>query len=279
MSTPPTPGPEDPPTRPVDPIPAASDPARAEPPTTATPAASPAGTRSRWRRVPRVTGRRLIGAGLVVALLLVVGGALALLLIPGGGRGDDGPGRGGPGFAAEERGLPGGPGGFRGEGRGADGPGGPGRWRDGGPWAGRGDGGAAIVGAVRSVGPGTLVVVRDGAGDVAVRTDDRTRARGVTTELSALTPGERVVVRVSGSGADAVATSVETPRAGVTGTVTLLVGARATVVEASGLTSAVDVTALTTKPSVGTRADFTGSAAENGTLLRADQMQTLPEPR
>lgn len=278
---PPTPDPDDPPTRPVDPTPAAAEPARAEPPA---PAASRTG--SRWRRVPRVTGRRLIGAGAVLALL-VAGGVLALLLIPGGGRGD-GPGRGGPGVAAEERGLPDGPGGFRGEGRGegwgerrgADGPGGgPGGRLDGGPGAGRGDGGAAIVGAVRSVGPGTLVVARDGAGEVTVRTDDRTRVRGVTSELSALTPGERVVVRVAGSGADAVATSVVTPRAGVTGTVTLLVGARATVVDASGLASAVDVTALTTKPSVGTRAEFTGTAAGNGTLLRADRMQTLPEPR
>ncbi|MBW0105385.1 hypothetical protein, partial [Pseudonocardia sp. KRD291] len=120
---------------------------------------------------------------------------------------------------------------------------------------------------------------RDGAGDVPIRTDDRTRVGGVTTELTALTPGQRVVVRVSGTGADAVAASVQTPRARLTGTVTSLAGARATVVEASGLTSAVDTTGLTTKPSVGTRAEFGGVAADNGTVLRADEMQTLPEPR
>ena len=88
-----------------------------------------------------------------------------------------------------------------------------------------------------------------------------------------------MVVRVSGTGASAVATSVQTPRAGVTGTVTALAGARATVVHAGGLATAVDVTALTTKPSVGTLAEFTGTPTGNGTVLRADQMRTLPAAR
>jgi hypothetical protein len=70
--------------------------------------------------------------------------------------------------------------------------------------------------------------------------------------------------------------AIQAPKARLTGTVTALAGDRATVVEAGGLTGTVDVSGLTGKPAVGTLALFTGTPAENGTVLKAETSRTLP---
>ncbi|MCU1627152.1 MAG: hypothetical protein JWP64_2101 [Pseudonocardia sp.] len=216
----------------------------------------------------RPSKRWSIGGGAVLAVL-ILGGVVAALVIPGGGHGRGGPRGGDVGLTAAEDDLGGSD--LLGTGPGEDRRGG-GRDRD---TRGTGDD-TLLVGVVKSTASGSLVVTRDGGGDVTVRTDDRTRVRGTATALADLTAGERVVVRVTGTGDTATAVAVQAPKARLTGTVTALTGDRATVVEAGGLTGTVDVSGLTDKPAVGTLALFTGTPTENGTVLKAETSRTLP---
>jgi hypothetical protein len=164
-----------------------------------------------------------------VLAVLILGGVVAALVIPGGGHGRGGSRGGDVGLTAAEDDLGGSD--LLGTGPGEDRRGG-GRDRD---TRGTGDD-TLLVGVVKSTASGSLVVTRDGGGDVTVRTDDRTRVRGTATALADLTAGERVVVRVTGTGDTATAVAVQAPKARLTGTVTALTGDRATVVEAGGLT-------------------------------------------
>ena len=132
-----------------------------------------------------------------------------------------------------------------------------------------------LVGSVAGVANGTLTVTRDGGGEKAVTTDDRTRVRGAgNSAVGDLTAGERVVVRV---GTDNKAIGVLGLRPHVAGTVTALDGDRATVVRGSGLSQVVDVSAVAQKPAVGDLIAAVGTLADDGTTLKAETVRVLPK--
>ncbi|MGQ0482570.1 MAG: hypothetical protein ACT4O0_16285 [Pseudonocardia sp.] len=172
-----------------------------------------------------------------------------------------GGGRMGPGQPAMGPGGMG-PGGFGGEGPG----------RHGGPRALANT--AAITGSVVSVAPDNLVIAADGAGQITIPTDDRTRVRGAGNGLTGLQPGQRVVVRVGG---DRSAVAVLVPVARAAGTITVLDGDRATLVRPGGLTEVVDIAAINPKPAAGDVVTVSGTPAENGGVLKADQLRVLPK--
>ncbi len=248
------------------------------------PAQPPAGRGSRW--TPR---RRWLAAGVGVLVLVVVGAALF-----GIARHRDGDGRWGERHWGEGRGsdrvafqdgfeedgllFGGGPVGHMGPGEPGTGPGGP--RGDGGDGSGRHGGPrglantAAITGSVVSVAPDNLVVAADGAGQVTIPTNDRTRVRGAGNGLTGLQPGQRVVVRVGGDGS---AVAVLVPVARAAGTITALDGDRATLVRPNGLTEVIDIVAVNPKPTVGDLVAVSGAPAENGGVLKADQLRVLPK--
>ncbi len=245
---------------------------------------SPANRDPEPGRAPRHRLRWPIVAGALAVLLIA--GVLATALLVGGRRG----GRGGPqNFSPQNAALelavadaggievladePAGPGQGPGAGPGGRGErGGPGH--RGGLLQRLGDD-TLLVGNVASVGTGTLSVTRDGGGEKAVTTDDRTRIRGAgNSAVADLAAGERVIVRV---GPDNRAVGVLGLRPHVAGTVTTLDGNRATVVRGSGLTQVVDVTAVPEKPKVGDLIAAVGTLTDNGTTLRAETVRVLPK--
>ncbi len=216
------------------------------------------------RRRPRF-GRRRIVIGSALLAVLVAGGSVVALLVP-----DDGAG----GARAAFGGLPA-------EGNQQHAATAP----QGGPAAGGGARGAGrqplgddtlLLGRLVSTGTGTLVVAQDNGPTRTVRTDDNTKVpRAGRKGLAALTPGDRVVVRVSGTGDAATAVVVRSPKAHVTGTVTALSGDTATLLRADGLSETVNVAALNPKPAVGDLVVVSGKA--DGTTVVAERSRALPK--
>jgi hypothetical protein len=167
-----------------------------------------------------------------------------------------------------------GPGRMGGGPEGLEGPGGPGGWPDGAGM--RGPGATpALIGAVSSVNGPSLVVAQDGAAPVTVTTTDRTRVVG--DQLHAVTdlrPGQRIVVRL---GPDRSATGVLAMPATARGTITTLNGTKASLTQIDGLTLSVDTSGLATQPKAGDLIAVWGTAADNGTMLKANSLRELPK--
>lgn len=252
-----------------------ADPARPSP----TRAAGP----GRWNPRAWSPRRRWVGIGALVILVLLIA-----VLIWGIARhhwfGHRNGHHGGPGHSAFQPGMPGGPGVEMGMDGGSGGPmggapDGEGRGghdgrgsradREGGPMANT----ASLSGSVVSVAPGNLVLAADGAGQVTVPTNDRTRFMGAGNGLTGLQPGQRVVVRIGG---DKSAVAVFSPKARAIGTITAIAGDRATLVRPDGLTEPVDLAAVNPKPVNGDVVAVSGTAADNGATLKVDTLRPMP---
>ena len=136
------------------------------------------------------------------------------------------------------------------------------------------EGEKVVIGAVTSVGEGTLVVRKDDGAEVTVPTDGDTKVRGNQNRaLTDLEAGERVIVK---AGADGKADGVLAVRAHAGGTVTKLEGDRATVVGPGGMTKELDLSGVTERPAVGTVVVAVGTATDGGATLKVEQIRELP---
>lgn len=136
------------------------------------------------------------------------------------------------------------------------------------------EGEKVVIGAVTSVGEGTLVVRKDDGAEVTVPTDGDTKVRGNQNRaLTDLEAGERVIVK---AGADGKADGVLAVRAHAGGTVTKLEGDRATVVGPGGMTRELDLSGVTERPAVGTVVVAVGTATDGGATLKVEQLRELP---
>jgi hypothetical protein len=208
---------------------------------------------------------------------------------PGGPGGFGGPdGQGGPGGMGGPAG-PGGPGGMGGPGgfdQGGFGPGG-------GPGGGFGHGGGfgggggreqgafrmggtpPVVGSLVTINGANMVLTQDGGAQVTVTTTPQTRVIGQQrAALTDLKAGDRIAVRED-SNHQALGVLVIPARAA--GTVTAVNGDQATLTRTDGLTETVDVSGVPNKPQVGQQIAVSGSAANNGSVLKATELRELPK--
>lgn len=252
---------------------ATAAPSAAEPSASATSGSAPsAGVGgSRWRPVRRWPW--IVGGVAAFLVVLLIGAAIGFAA----GHHRAGEFRGWHGRHHAQGAHPGmapGPGRMGGGPEGLEGPGGPGGWRDGAGM--RGPGATpALIGAVSSVNGPSLVVAQDGAAPVTVTTTDRTRVVG--DQLHAVTdlrPGQRIVVRL---GPDRSATGVLAMPATARGTITTLNGTQASLTQIDGLALSVDTSGLATQPKAGDLVAVWGTAADNGTMLKANSLRELPK--
>ncbi|GLZ35894.1 hypothetical protein Lesp02_80810 [Lentzea sp. NBRC 105346] len=127
-----------------------------------------------------------------------------------------------------------------------------------------------VVGVVKSVENGKLVVTKDGGGEASLTTDSSTKFRG--GELSGLKQGQRVTVRVK----DGKALGVAVASAHASGTVTGVDGDKATLIERSGLQVALDLSGVSEKPKNGDLVVVTGTVSD-GKTIKVEKVRQLPK--
>jgi hypothetical protein len=131
-----------------------------------------------------------------------------------------------------------------------------------------------VLGTVVSASGGTLVLTKDGGGQVSVPTNDKTLVRGDGVKaLADLKAGRRVVVK---AGADGVALGVLIAQAHAAGTVTAVDGDHATLTRLGGLTVTLDLSGVTDKPAVGNVVIAVGTATDNGGTLKVTDLRVVP---
>ena len=127
-----------------------------------------------------------------------------------------------------------------------------------------------VVGVVKSVENGKLVVTKDGGGDATLTTDSSTKFRG--GELSGLKQGQRVTVRVK----DGKALGVAVASAHAAGTMTGVDGDKATLIERSGLQVPLDLSGVSEKPKNGDLVVVTGTVSD-GKTIKVEKVRQLPK--
>jgi hypothetical protein len=127
-----------------------------------------------------------------------------------------------------------------------------------------------VVGTVKSVENGKLVVTKDGGGEASLTTDSSTRFRG--GELSGLKQGQRVAVRVK----DGKALGVSVPSSHARGTVTNVDGDKATLVQVDGLQVSLDLSGVSEKPKSGDLVAVTGTVSD-GKTIKVEKVRQLPK--
>lgn len=127
-----------------------------------------------------------------------------------------------------------------------------------------------VVGTVKSVENGKLVVTKDGGGEATLTTDSSTRFRG--GELSGLKQGQRVTVRVK----DGKALGVAVPKSHTTGTVTNVDGDKAVLVQTDGLQVNLDLSGVSEKPKSGDIVMITGTVSD-GKTVKVESVRQLPK--
>lgn len=132
------------------------------------------------------------------------------------------------------------------------------------------EGTTLVVGTVKSVESGKLVVTKDGGGEATLTTDTSTRFRG--GELTGLTQGQRVTVRVK----DGKALGVAVPKSRAMGTVTNVDGDKAVLVQTDGLQVNLDLSGVSEKPKSGDLVVVTGTVSD-GKTVKVESVRQLPK--
>ncbi|TWP49345.1 hypothetical protein FKR81_24890 [Lentzea tibetensis] len=127
-----------------------------------------------------------------------------------------------------------------------------------------------VVGTVKSVENGKLVVTKDGGGEATITTDGSTRFRG--GELSGLKQGQRVAVRVK----DGKALGVAVPKSHASGTVTSVDGDKAVLIKTDGLQVNLDLSGVSEKPKSGDLVVVTGTVSD-GKTIKVEKVRQLPK--
>ncbi|SDG74413.1 hypothetical protein SAMN05216553_1113 [Lentzea fradiae] len=125
-----------------------------------------------------------------------------------------------------------------------------------------------VVGRVKSVESGKLVVIKDDGNEVSLTTDSSTKLRG--GDLAGLQAEQRVTVRVK----DGKALNVALAKAAERGTVKDVNGDKATLVQVDGLQTPLDLSAVAEKPKNGDLVAVTGTVSD-GKTIKVEQLRQL----
>jgi hypothetical protein len=132
-----------------------------------------------------------------------------------------------------------------------------------------------VVGTLVTINGSNMVLTQDGGAQVTVTTTPQTRVVGEQrAALTDLKAGDRLAVREDNSH-QALGVLVVPARA--VGTVTAVNGDQATLTRPDGLTETVDTSGVPTKPKVGDQVAVSGTAVNNGSVLKATELRDLPK--
>ncbi|MGI5502772.1 hypothetical protein [Lentzea sp. CA-135723] len=149
-------------------------------------------------------------------------------------------------------------------------PGGPGPGKHGRPDKAALKDSTLVVGRVKSVETGKLVITKDDGGEVSLTTDGSTKLRG--GDVAGLKADQRVTVRVK----DGKALNVALAKAQARGTVKDVNGNNATLVQVDGLQTPLDLSSVTEKPKNGDLVAVTGTVSD-GKTIKVDKLRQLPK--
>ncbi|WP_394613722.1 hypothetical protein JNUCC0626_27905 [Lentzea sp. JNUCC 0626] len=127
-----------------------------------------------------------------------------------------------------------------------------------------------VVGRVKSVETGKLVITKDDGSEVSLTTDSATKLRG--GDLAGLKADQRVTVRVK----DGKALNVALAKAQTRGTIKDVNGNNATLVQVDGLQTPLDLSSVTEKPKNGDLVAVTGTVSD-GKTIKVDKLRQLPK--